>query len=172
MLYYFPTLHEATARTCALVCLTPTFPLQLALRVTDALCSRQSGQDVSVLISFLVTVLLGRVQSAQLTVSRSRHEALVQAACRAVPTVANPGRQTSHLSDVKSAPVSSLNGSGSLHQCRSMQKDVSAVHRTFKYAAMGTFVNNASVSPASDFPAVPLQWCPVCTPAGVVLLWP
>lgn len=91
MLYYFPTLHEATARTCALVCLTPIYPLQLALRVLDSLCSTHPRENGSELISFLVTVLLGRVNSAQMTVSRSRHEALVQAACRAVPRIAPPG---------------------------------------------------------------------------------
>ena len=110
MLHYFPSLHEATARTCALICLTATYPLQLALRVTDAVCSRHSGEDVSVLISFVVTVLLGRAQSAQLTVSRSRHEALVQAACRAVPTIGDSGRQTFPWSPFNNVPLSHCNG--------------------------------------------------------------
>lgn len=111
MLYYFPTLHEATARTCALVCLTPIYPVQLALRVLDTLCSTHPGEAASVLISFLVTVLLGRVSSAQVTVSRSRHDALVQAACRAVPRIAPPGTWTSPL-----APCN--NGSKAfLHWC-------------------------------------------------------
>ncbi|KAL0042692.1 hypothetical protein WJX79_007939 [Trebouxia sp. C0005] len=32
LLFYYPTIHEATARTCAVVCLTDTFPVQLAPR--------------------------------------------------------------------------------------------------------------------------------------------
>lgn len=174
MLYYFPTLQEATARTCALVCLTPAYPLQLALRVTDALCSRRSGEDCSVLVSFWVTVLLGRVQSAQLAVNGSRHGVLVKAACRALATVANPGRQTSSLSPFKvsplshcnGAPVSLLNGPGSLHNspqnCTSRRTDFPAEHCTAaaECAALVTYKTNAPGSPASDFPCVPFTGAP------------
>lgn len=94
MLYYFPTIHEATARTCAVVCLTSTYPAPLAVRVMDALCSRQPCPQDAILISFLVTLLLGRVSDAQMTVSRARHEALVQVACRALPQMEDPGSLT------------------------------------------------------------------------------
>lgn len=91
LLYYLPTVHKATARTCALVCLTDAFPLELALRVIDVLSSRPSEEDTSILLSFLVTVLLARVDNAQLSVNSPRHEALVTAVCRALPQIADSG---------------------------------------------------------------------------------
>ena len=98
-LYYLPTVHEATARTCALVCLTDAFPLQLALRAIDALISRPCVSDTSILLSFLVTVLLGRVNNAQLSVNSSRHAALVSAVCRALPHIADTGTSPVGLLD-------------------------------------------------------------------------
>jgi hypothetical protein len=91
LLFYYPTIHEATARTCAVVCLTDTFPVQLALRIIDVLSSRTCQGDASVLVSFLVTLLVGHVSQAQLLVNHARHALLVEAVCRAICRVATPG---------------------------------------------------------------------------------
>ena len=94
LLYFFPSIHEATARSCALVCLSALYPLQLALRVVDTLSARRGPQgDLSTLASFLVTVLMGRVNQMQLSVDAARHEALVQSVCRAVSRIDSPGEQ-------------------------------------------------------------------------------
>ncbi|DBA90449.1 TPA: hypothetical protein ACH3X1_003716 [Trebouxia sp. C0004] len=90
LLFYYPTIHEATARTCAVVCLTDTFPEQLALRIIDVLSSRACQGDASVLVSFLVTLLLGHVSQAHLLVNYARHAHLVEAVCRAVCRVDSP----------------------------------------------------------------------------------
>jgi hypothetical protein len=92
LLFYYPTIHEPTARTCAVVCLTDTIPVQLALRIIDVLSSRACQGDASVLVSFLVTLLLGHVSQAQLLVNHARHAHLVEAVCRAICRVASPGR--------------------------------------------------------------------------------
>ena len=91
LLFYYPTIHEATARTCAVVCLTDTFPVQLAPRIIDVLSSRACNGDASVLVSFLVTLLLGHVSQAQLLVNHARHAHIVEAVCRAICRVASPG---------------------------------------------------------------------------------
>lgn len=91
LLFYYPSVHEATARTCALVCLTDLYPAQLAFRVIDALSARPCQHDRSVIVSFLTTVLLGQVSQAQLSVDRRRHAALVEAVGRAVCSIASPG---------------------------------------------------------------------------------
>jgi len=91
LLFYYPTIHEATARTCAVVCLTDTFPVQLALRIIDVLSSRTCQGDGSVLVSFLVTLLVGHVSQAQLLVNHARHAHLVEAVCRAICRLASPG---------------------------------------------------------------------------------
>ena len=91
LLFYYPTIHEATARTCAVVCLTETFPVQLALRIIDVLSARTCQQEASILVSFLVTLLLGHVSQAQLSVNHARHAHLVAAVCRAICRVASPG---------------------------------------------------------------------------------
>ena len=91
LLFYYPTIHEATARTCAVVCLTDTFPVQLALRIIDVLSSRARPGDASVLVSFLVTLLLGHISQAQLLVNHARHALLVEPVCRAICRVASPG---------------------------------------------------------------------------------
>lgn len=91
LLYYYPSLHEATARTCAVVCLTDTYTVQLALRVIDVLSARERQEEELTLISFLVTVLLGQVSQAQLSVDRARHAVMVQAVCRAISRVASLG---------------------------------------------------------------------------------
>lgn len=91
LLFYYPTIHEATARTCAVVCLTDTFPVQLAIRIIDVLSSRDCQGDASVLVSFLVTLLIGHVSQAQLLVNHARHALLVEAVCRAICRVAAPG---------------------------------------------------------------------------------
>ncbi|DBA93897.1 TPA: hypothetical protein ACH3X3_013936 [Trebouxia sp. C0006] len=90
LLFYYPTIHEATARTCAVVCLTETFPVQLALRIIDVLSARTCQGDASILVSFLVTLLLGHVSQAQLSVNHARHAHLVAAVCRAICRVASP----------------------------------------------------------------------------------
>lgn len=91
LLFYYPTICEATARTCAVVCLTDTFPVQLALRIIDVLSARTCQGDSSVLVSFLVTLLLGHVSQAQLSVNHARHAHLVEAVCRVICRVASPG---------------------------------------------------------------------------------
>lgn len=91
LLFYYPTIHEATACTCAVVCLTETFPVQLALRIIDVLSARTCQGDASILVSFLVTLLLGHVSQAQLSVNHARHAHLVAAVCRAICRVASPG---------------------------------------------------------------------------------
>ena len=92
LLYYYPTVHEATARTCALLCLTDSYSTQLALRVIDSLCAKGRQPDNSAVISFLATVVLGRVSQAQLTVEARRHAVLVTAVCRAMTNIASPGQ--------------------------------------------------------------------------------
>ena len=91
LLYYYPTIRDPTARVCALLCLTETYPLSLAQRVIDCLTARRNQQASSAVISFLVTVLLGRVSQAQLAVLPGRHAVLVEAACRTVTNLASPG---------------------------------------------------------------------------------
>lgn len=91
LLFYYPSVREATARTCALVCLTDFYSAQLAFRVTDVLSARPCQHNSSVIISFLTTVLLGQVSQAQLSVDRRRHAALVEAVGRAVCSIASAG---------------------------------------------------------------------------------
>ena len=69
--------------------------MQLACRVVDVLCTKAFHDDYSTIVSFLLTVLLGHVAQTQLSVSFSRHQALVQAVARAIPKVADPGTEQS-----------------------------------------------------------------------------
>lgn len=92
LLYFFPTIQEATARSCALLCLTDAYPAALAVRVIDCLCARGRHEDKSAVISCLATVLVGRVSQAQLAVDGARHATLTRAICRAVRQIATPGK--------------------------------------------------------------------------------
>ena len=92
LLFYYPTIDEVTARTCALLCLTDPYPTQLAVRAIDSLCARGRQPDNSAVISFLATVVLGSMSQARVTLDGGRHAVLVTAACRAMTNIASPGQ--------------------------------------------------------------------------------
>lgn len=90
--FFYRAISEATARTAALVCLTSHYPQAIAIRAIEVMASRrQRGQDLGTVLSFMVSVLLGKVTKAKLEVHEGRHEALVIALRRAMYRVASPG---------------------------------------------------------------------------------
>lgn len=92
--FFVPTISEATARTCALVCLASTYPEAVAIRIIDIMAARkQAGEDVATVLSLMVSVMLGKVTRAKLEIQESRHEALLRAVCRAMYRVGSPGER-------------------------------------------------------------------------------
>lgn len=92
--FFVPTISEATARTCALVCLTSTYPEAVAIRIIDVMAARkQAGEDVATVFSLMVSVMLGKVTRAKLEIQESRHETLLGAVCRAMYRIGSPGEQ-------------------------------------------------------------------------------
>ena len=92
--FFVPTISEATARTCALVCLTSTYPEAVAIRIIDIMAARkQAGEDVATVLSLMVSVMLGKVTRKKLEIQESRHEALLGAVCRAMYRIGSPGER-------------------------------------------------------------------------------
>lgn len=91
--FFLPTISEATARTCALVCLTSSYPEAIATRAIDVMATRhQADQDLSVVLSLMVSVLLGKVTAAKLEVAETRQDVLLGAVCTAMHRISSPGR--------------------------------------------------------------------------------
>ena len=111
LLFFYPAISEATARSCALVCLTDAYPQALAVRIIDVIAARTKSlsgsssagpaaeavsqqhpkSDMPNVLSMLVTIVLGKVSKASLSVCASRHEALVGAVCRAMHSIGHAG---------------------------------------------------------------------------------
>ena len=90
--FFYPSISEATARTAALVCLTSHYSQAIAIRTVQVMASRRPrGPGLGTVLSFMVSVLLGKVTKAKLEVHEGRHEALVIALCRAMYRIASPG---------------------------------------------------------------------------------
>lgn len=93
VLFFLPTISEATARTCALICLSSAYSEAIATRIIDVVASRrQSDEDMSNVLSLLVSVLLAKVTKAKLDVTESRHDVLLRAVYVAMQRLGNPGR--------------------------------------------------------------------------------
>lgn len=93
LIFFLPTISEAIARTLALVCLSSAYSAAIATRIINVVAfRRQSDEDVSNVLSLLVSVLLAKVTKAKLDVAESRHDVLLRAVFVAMQRLGNPGR--------------------------------------------------------------------------------